>query len=89
MFKIATFFVFNFIAPVYTHLQYSSQPQQNVAYEILTTGTSPVLSQLPVQQQTTRNTYPQPPTAGLYTGPPSYDDFLKNEKKYGIHDSPA
>nr|XP_022298130.1 uncharacterized protein LOC111107288 isoform X2 [Crassostrea virginica] len=52
-------------------------------------GTSPVLSQLPVQQQTTRNTYPQPPTAGLYTGPPSYDDFLKNEKKYGIHDSPA
>ena len=85
--KLQLFFYFT--APVYTRLQYSSQPQQNVVYEALTTGASPVLSQLPVQQQTTRDTYPQPPTTGLYTGPPSYDDFLKNENKYWIHDSPA
>ncbi|XP_078309589.1 uncharacterized protein LOC144617975 [Crassostrea virginica] len=68
-------------APVNTHLQYSSQPQQNAAFGIPTSGASPVLSQLPVQQQTTMAIYPQPTTTGLSTGPPSYDDFLKKENK--------
>ena len=62
-------------------MQYSSQLQQNIAYEIPATGASPSVSQPPVQQQTTGATNPQPPSNELSTVPPSYEVVMKKESE--------
>ena len=63
-------FGFAFTSSV-NYVQYSSQPQQNIAYGIPATGASPSVSQPPVQQQTTGATNPQPPSNELSTVPPN------------------
>ena len=70
-------------------MQYSSQLQQNIAYDIPATGAFPPVSQLPVQQQTTGATNPQPPSNELSTAPPSYEDVMKRKSEVWTDDLPA